>query len=114
MPTVLVGPTIAAGESLSDGIDCSGTSPSDLVRIVMPAEWTDAPLTFQLSNDGISWNDAFTMDGYEVQAVAVANSVVIVPLTVGRSVGWIKIRSGSRADPIAQEAERVFTMVLDK
>ena len=47
---VLNGPTIAAGDSLSDGLDCSG---GKIVKITMPADWTFADITFQTSSDGI-------------------------------------------------------------
>ena len=48
--SVINGPIIAAGEAVSEAIDCSG---GDLVRITMPAGWTRAPnLTVLVSTDG--------------------------------------------------------------
>ena len=52
----LPGPTIPAGQSLSEGVDVSG---SRILRIVMPDDWTSAPLTFQLSPDNAEWHDLF-------------------------------------------------------
>ena len=62
---VLEGPTIQAGESLSDRIDCSA---GQLVRITMPYTWDNpaTSITFQFSTDGVFYNDMFGLDGYEV------------------------------------------------
>src|SRR3954464_9174665 len=64
---VLNGPTIAAGESLSDALDCTA---GPLVRITIPAEFTPANLTFQLSSDGVGYNDLYDVHGNEITIVA--------------------------------------------
>lgn len=110
MLQVLEGPTIQRGESLSDGIDCSA---GQLVRITMPAEWTTARITFQFSTDGMFYNDMFGIDGYEVgMPVVVPGSGVIIPENVGRAIAWLKIRSGMRGSPIAQDETRTFAVTL--
>src|SRR6478609_5298399 len=57
--TIVDGPTIAAGESLSDGADCTGGS---IVRVTIPQEYTPANLTFQASSDGSFYNDLYDAD----------------------------------------------------
>jgi hypothetical protein len=48
MPLVVInGPTIAAGESLSDAVDLSA---GGIVRLVTPDDWTSANITFEVSN----------------------------------------------------------------
>ena len=107
---VLNGPTIAAGESLSDAVDCSG---GQLVRITMPADWNDAVLTFQFSTDGVFFNDMFGLDGYEVGVPEVVpGSGVILPGDVGRAIAFIKFRSGTRGNPVAQDEDRVFAVTI--
>jgi hypothetical protein len=107
---VLIGPTISKGESLSDGLDCSA---GDLLRLTMPIAWTPAPLTFQISTDGGTYNDVFNLEGFEVTVpVVVPRSAVIVPLDVGKAIAWIKFRSGTRSKPVPQEAERVFAVAI--
>ncbi len=106
----VIGPTIRAGESLSDGLDLSS---GDLLRLTMPLEWTPAPVTFQISTEGQNYNDVFNLDGYEVTLpVVVPGSAVIVPLDVGKAIAWIKFRSGSRANPVPQEADRTFAVAI--
>jgi hypothetical protein len=105
---VVTGPIIRAGESLSEGLDLSS---GELLRLTMPLDWTPAPLSFQLSSDGIHYNDAFHLSGFEVSMTTVfPNSVIIVPYDVGRAIAWLKVRSGTRDKPILQQADRTFAV----
>jgi hypothetical protein len=107
---VLDGPFIEAGESLSSAVDCSG---AQLVRITMPSDWTEAPMTFEFSTDGTSFNDMFDLKGYAVTIdVVVPGSGVIIPHDVGRAVGWIKFRSGTRGNPVEQREGRLFAVAV--
>lgn len=106
----LQGPVIRAGEALSEGLDATA---GDLLRVTMPEEWDDAPLTFRIGSIHQEYHDAFNLDGFEVMVkVVVPDSTVIVPFDVSRSIGWIKFRSGTRTDPIPQSAERQFRVAL--
>ena len=108
---VISGPIIAAGETISDGVDVSA---GELVRVTMPADWTEAALSFQFSSDGVTYNDMFYIDGFEVQIpVVVPNAAVIIGAHVGRAIGFIKFRSGLRNHPIAQQETRQFKMTID-
>ena len=110
MLQVLNGPTIAAGQSLSDAVDCTG---GQLCRITMPPGWTRAPLTFQFSTDGVFFNDMFGLDGFEVTIQTIApGSGVILPSDIGRAIGFLKVRSGTRGNPIPQETARAFAVTL--
>ena len=111
MLTVLNGPTIEAGESLSDGIDCSA---GQLVRITMPPEWDgDASLTFQFSTDGVMYNDMYGLDGYAVKVDVVApGSGVIIPESIGRAIAFIKFRSGTAGNPVEQREQRTFAVAI--
>jgi len=112
MPLVVIdGPTIAAGEALSDAVDCTG---DQLVRITMPADWTIAPLTVQLSTDGQFFNDVFHADGRELQLTVTAGAAIIVPADVSMAIAFIKLRSGTREHPVPQPAERKFALAVAK
>lgn len=104
--------TIPAGQSLSGAIDCTAGAPTILY---MPMDWTPARLTYQVSYDGTNFRDLFDREAREV-------SVNIVPGTACRLNpewtaatlgGWIKIRSGGRDRLVPQEADRVFTLMVD-
>jgi hypothetical protein len=97
--TIVDGPTIKLGESLSDGVDCSAGT---IVRITVPQEYTPANLTFQVSSDGNLYNDLFSSDGGEITVVAKPSSGIIIPEAWARSIGFIKFRSGTRDHPVKQ------------
>jgi hypothetical protein len=111
--------TIPAGSALSAPLQV----PANLqaVRIIMPDAWDAAPITFQLSADGVSWWDLHHVaegttgmwSPYEtgVQSV-VANSGVLLPSDAGLNIGWLKFRSGSRSKPVNQSAARTFMVVF--
>ncbi|MEH2565316.1 hypothetical protein [Bradyrhizobium sp. AZCC 2289] len=97
--SIVDGPTIKLGESLSDGVDCSAGT---IVRITVPQEFTPANLTFQISSNGDLYNDLFNADGSEVTCVAKPNTGIIVGEHWTRSIAFIKFRSGSRDHPVKQ------------
>jgi hypothetical protein len=109
---VLNGPIIAAGEALSDGLDCRA---GQIVRLTMPAGWTPANLSFQISTDGQGYNDLVSFDGQEVvMPVVPGSAVVVAPLDQYlRAVAFLKIRSGSRTRPVVQEAQRDFAVAIE-
>jgi len=110
MLKVIEGPTILAGESLSDVVDCSA---GELVRITMPEGWTEAPLTFEFSTDGMFFNPMYKLDGFAVTIdVVVPGSGVIIPANVGHAIAFLKFRSGTEGNPVPQEADRRFAVAI--
>jgi hypothetical protein len=108
--SIVDGPTIAAGESLSDGADCSGGS---IVRVTIPQEYTPANLTFQASSDGNFYNDLYDPDGEEVTLPVKANTTVVVSAHWTRSIGFVKFRSGTRASPVNQKVDCRFAIAVE-
>jgi hypothetical protein len=96
---VIDGPTIPLNESLSEGVDCSAGT---VVRITVPQEFTSSNLTFQSSSDGNLYNDLFDATGAEVTMVARPDTTIIIAAPWARTLGWIKLRSGSRDFPVKQ------------
>jgi hypothetical protein len=110
MLTIVDGPTIPAGESLSEGADCTGGS---IVRITVPQEFTDANLTFQASSNGESYNDLYDGDQREVTLAVKPDTTVIITANWTRALGWIKLRSGTRANPVPQKVDCKFAIAVD-
>lgn len=116
----LAGPVIAAGEALSSALDCSAGT---IVQLFMPADWTPANLTFQLSGDGVAYRDFFTSDGVEVLIPVVAGTTIVLiegtsslsqtRLPPFSGAKWLKLRSGPRERPVIQTAQRAFAVMLD-
>jgi hypothetical protein len=110
MPLQIVdGPTIAKGESLSDGVDCSG---GEIVRITVPQEFTEANLTFQVSSDGNFYNDLFNDEGEEITIAAMPDTGIVVYGPWVRTIGFIKLRSGSRDHPVKQHEDCRFAIAI--
>jgi hypothetical protein len=111
MPLVIIdGPTIARGESLSDGVDCSA---GEIVRITVPQEFTEANLTFQVSSNGELYNDLFDDRGDEIMITATPNSGIVIGGLWTRAVGYIKFRSGSRDHAVEQREDCKFAIAIE-
>jgi hypothetical protein len=110
--SVLNGPVIAAGESLSAGLDCTG---GRLVRITMSFVWASANISFQISTDGNGYNDLFTVDGKEI-VIPVIPGTAVVLAHLGDSLNaiqFLKIRSGTRSWPVIQPAQAEFAVAVE-
>jgi hypothetical protein len=106
---VLDGPTIAAGESLSNILNVTS---GGIYRIMMPMVWTPAPITFQLSYNGIDFYNVADRGGAEITMACQAGAVV----PIGEYLFYIhsvKIRSGGIRKPVIQEQDAMFRVVLE-
>ncbi|QIO34322.1 hypothetical protein [Bradyrhizobium sp. 1(2017)] len=111
MPLQIIdGPIIAAGESLSDAVDCTA---GDVVRITMPADWTAAQLTFEVSSDGQFFNPLYYHDGSEVVFEVIPGSAVLIPSNITSALAHLKFRSGTRDHPKPQPSGRLFAIAID-
>lgn len=110
--TVLNGPIIDEGESLSAPLDLKGVT---AMRITMPTDWTySAGITFQISTDGEFFNDLFDTEGNEVQVVVTPGAGVMIPYSrFGIGDCFIKFRSGSRSTPVPQPMTRQFAVAVE-
>lgn len=104
--------TIASGASLTAAVDMGKR---ELVRVDMPSAWTAAALTFQVSADGTTYTNLYK-DGSEFSKTEAAASrgVGIAPADAMMMHRYIKIRSGTAASAVNQEAERTLTLVAIK
>jgi hypothetical protein len=110
--TVLNGPIISAGQSLSAGIDCTAGS---IVRITMPAAWTPANISFSISSDGAGYNDLVGIDGKEIIVPVVPGTALVLASFAEylRAIAFLKVRSGSRLYPVVQPAQRDFAIAIE-
>jgi len=104
--------SIAAGRSLSGPVPLGALT---LVGISMPATWTPAVLTFQVSPDGgTTWQELYDGAGNEVTIFAAAGQFVIPlldPSYLWRGVNLVQVRSGTLAPPVNQVAAAVVNIV---
>ena len=103
--------TIESGASLSGALNLGGRS---LVGLKMPAAWTAASLTFEVSQEDadyvpLYWNGA----EYTIEAAGGADAGLGVSLEPAAFAGWnyVKIRSGTAGTPVNQGAQRVIKAI---
>lgn len=107
-PAAIGSVTIANAASLSDAMDLQGAR---LVGIRMPATWTAAGLTFQVSEDGTNFVDLYNSAG-EVAYTTAAGSRGLSFLAED-FLGWryVKVRSGTAASPVNQGGARTLILI---
>ena len=101
--------TILNTASLSAAVELDGHS---VERIIMPAAWTAADLTFQVSDDGGTtfqnlywdWGAEFVIDA------AVATTIELSPFCKLSNIDQLKVRSGTSGVPVAQAADRIIRL----
>src|SRR5262245_33314185 len=109
MPKSTVVVTIPAGSAVSTSADLTG---SVLTTLIAPASWTSANLSFAVSADNITFSDLFDEFGQEVLKPIGPGRAVLVDPALTQSALYIKLRSGPRANPVLQSADRAFTLLL--
>lgn len=107
--TVVNGPTIAAGQSLSDKLNVSA---GDLCRLTIPAAWDNAPITFQASTDDVGYNDLYDINGNELTMAVKPGAGILLNSNIVQGIAWLKIRSGTSKGPVNQSAQRTFAVSL--
>jgi len=112
MPAAIIsGPAIASGQSLSSVLDLSQKT-TGIKRITLPAQWSSAWLTFQISQDGAVYSDLYWPTGGLVVVTVVPGSTIVTDPAVW-GAAFFKFRSGSPTNPIVQTATRNFTCVVE-
>jgi hypothetical protein len=102
--------TIAAGASLSGQTDLY---PGTLVGIWMPASWTSASLTFQVSPDGgATWLELYTYAGSNLVLTVAAGQFIAVDPTQWKGIYSVKVRSGTSATPVTQGAQAIVNLIV--
>lgn len=83
-------------------------------RIVMPAAWTAANMSFDVSADGVTYGPLYDQNNSEVNftsANVVAGRQVVLDPVVWNSVQYVKPRSGLNGATVAQGAQRDIVFV---
>ena len=97
--------TIANADSVSDALDLTDTN---LLGLIMPAAWTSAALTLEVSPDGSSWYPAYDAVGSQTGFIAspVVSAAYAVDLSALLAWRYVRLRSGTTATPVTQGAAR--------
>jgi hypothetical protein len=101
-------PLIKSGESLSSPVWLGYRAPC---QISMPAQWTTASLTFQVSQDGIHFQDLNDTANAEISLAVTADKSRRLDPHGWIGILWIKVRSGTSQTPVNQGGDRAITLV---
>lgn len=103
--------TIANAASVSDVACLNGVA---IIGIIMPAAWTAAALTVEVSADGtnftgLAYNDA----GGQCNSIATPapGSAYAFSLAGLLPYRYVRLRSGTTAAPVNQAADRIITVI---
>ena len=99
---------IPNGGSLSPAFDLRGFEPQ---AIIMPAAWTAAGLSFEVSDDGENFADLYNTSGEYTVAVDVDRAIALPNPNELSAFKHIKVRSGTTGTPVAQAADRLIKII---
>jgi hypothetical protein len=106
----LVAATIANGAALSAAVELGHDY---LFAIEMPAAWTAAAITFDVSYDGTTFNPLYDDTGTEVSlTVAASRYVRINDPARFFAIKKLKVRSGTVGSPVNQAAARTVNLIV--
>ena len=108
LPANVLEVIILAGESLSDAVDLSGLA---VVMVIAPSDWSPANISFRVSPNNSIWADLFDASGTQIIKPIPSGTAMLVDLEMTRNVNFLKIRSGTRENPIAQSDDRSVLLV---
>lgn len=108
--------TIDNGGSLSSvaqpaSAPMASLSDMAVYAILMPAAWTAANLTIQVSNDGTNYYNVYDAAGLEVVIIPDASRYILIPPSAFICGKFIKLRSGTAGTPVNQGAERTIQIL---
>jgi hypothetical protein len=106
--------TIPAGDSVSSSADLTG---GKLAMILTPPDLDSGPvgrlnLSFLVSADDSQFYDLIDDQGAEVLRTVLAGRATNLQVAITQAPMFVKIRSGSRDNPVVQNADRAFTLLL--
>lgn len=100
--------TFANGASSTPGVDIGGFRP---IALRMSPGWTAASLTFDASEDGITYGPVFDIDGRELIVLTSATRYIALPSAPFVGARFLSLRSGTFASPVSQGAERDIVLI---
>lgn len=101
---------IGSGTSLSGLINLGGLR---LFGIAVPAAWTAASLTFQVSPDGgTTWVELADDSAAAIAVGAAVSTCSTLDPKIFSAYQYLRIRSGTAASPVAQAADRTLQLFL--
>lgn len=100
--------SIAQSASLSSAVDMRACT---MARIIMPAAMTGTALTFQHSEDGVTYTNLYDAFGSEVTITSAASRTIILSPGDWWILRFLKVRSGTSGTPTTEAAARTIKVI---
>lgn len=100
----------ATDDAITSAINLAGHI---LVGVIMPATWTAAGITFEVSDtEAGTYVDLYDTSGAELALSAAASIYLAVDPVNFYGVNFLKVRSGTSATPVDQTTPRTLKLLL--
>ena len=109
---VVDGPTILAGQSLSDAIDMVSQQGKAIAGLLVPFDMPPIHVTFQLSQGPDDFRELWSVHGYQVAVMLNPGARMVFDTNWSLTADYMKIRTGTAATPIVQAANRHFMTII--
>ncbi|MDD0837929.1 hypothetical protein PSQ40_05025 [Curvibacter sp. HBC61] len=100
---------ILAGNSVTSNLDLGNNS---LIGIAMPAAWTAAALTIEVSEDGSTWRTAYDSSGVATGVISSPVAGAAYAVDVQALLPWRYVRFRSSTTQAAQRLLEIVTRAL--
>ena len=103
---------IANGASLSGAVDLNRRG---IAGLIMPAAWTTAAITFQVSVDGITYVNLYDTNGeasLPATTVVAASRAIMLDPRAFVGCRYVKVRSGTSGSPVTQGQVSAITILV--
>ncbi len=110
--TVIDGPTVRAGESLSDAIDLAAQQGKAIAGLIVPFDMPTTYITFQLSQGPDDFRDLWSVNGSQVSIYINPGARMVFDTNWSLVADFLKIRCGTSVHPIVQPVDRVFKTII--
>jgi hypothetical protein len=100
--------TIANGASLSGAILLGAGVP---LALEMPAAFTGTSITFQGSDDGVTYQNLYDDAAQEITVTVAASRNVTLPASLLAGYKFLKLRSGTAGSPTAEGGDRTIGII---
>jgi hypothetical protein len=108
VPAAIFQVTIVSGQSLSGA---AALGAGVLAGIVLPV-FTSAALSFQVSEDGVTYREAFDSANVAIAVTASTGDRYILAPAALQGAPFLKVRSGTSGAPVNQAADRVISLIV--
>ena len=110
--TVIDGPTIFAGQALSNAVDITAAQGKAIAGLLVPVDMPPTYISFQLSQGPDDFRELWSVHGYQVTIFTYPGARLVFDTNWSLTADFMKLRAGTTAVPIEQPVDRIFKTII--